>query len=490
MQNDRVKLATRGLWQSAVLAVLAFALRFANLGRPHDIVFDETYYVKDAWSLWKYGYERHAQDKADESILAGSIDFLKDEPSFVVHPPFGKLVIGFGEQIFGLNPFGWRFMVALLGIVAVVLVHRIARRLFRHELTAFLAGMFMAIDGMAIVHSRTALLDQTLMFCTLAAFGAVVLDRDWMAARLSTERMSVWWRPWLIVASVFLALATATKWSGLWFIVGCALLVFFFAGRNRIKAGHTNPWLRAFVQDSLPWLPVVLLIVLGLYLATWGGWFASTDAYSRTWAAEHPGEGWQFLPEALRSLIAYHQAAWNFHVGLTSPHSYSANPWTWPFNLRPTSFYYEGFNTGDPGCIQEPCSAEVIPLGNPLIWWAGALAILHQAWRAILHREARATAIVVMFLVGWAPWLLFQQRTVFSFYAIVLIPFIAMALAGSVGKYLSGTAGARERKSRAFVAGAFVFATVALSYFYYPLWTGEVISYAYWQAHMWLPTWI
>jgi dolichyl-phosphate-mannose--protein O-mannosyl transferase len=350
----------------------------------------------------------------------------------------------------------------------VVLVHRIARRLFRHELTAFLAGMFMAIDGMAIVHSRTALLDQTLMFCTLAAFGAVVLDRDWMAARLSTERMSIWWRPWLIVASVFLALATATKWSGLWFVVGCALLVFFFAGRNRIKAGHTNPWLRAFVQDSLPWLPMVLLIVVGLYLATWGGWLASTDAYSRNWAAEHPGEGWQFLPEALRSLIAYHQAAWNFHVGLTSPHSYS----------------------GELGCIQEPCSAEVIPLGNPLIWWAGALAILHQAWRAILHREARATAIVVMFLVGWAPWLLFQQRTVFSFYAIVLIPFIAMALAGSIGTYLSDAEGAREVKSRAFVAGAFVFAIVALSYFYYPLWTGEVISYAYWQAHMWLPTWI
>lgn len=490
MQNDGVKVLQRGLWQSLLLAILAAVLRLPYLGQPHAVVFDETYYVKDAWSLWHYGYERQALDKADESILNGSVDFLKDQAAFVVHPPFGKWVIGLGQHFFGLNPFGWRFMVALLGIIAVVLVHRIARRLFHHELTAFLAGMFMAIDGMAIVHSRTALLDQTLMFCILTAFGAVVLDRDWMAARLSAEREKVWWRPWLIVAAIFLALATATKWSGLWFIVGSAFLVFFFAGRNRIKAGHNNPWLRAFIQDCLPWLPMLLLVVASLYLLTWSGWLLSADAYNRTWAETHPGEGVMWLPEALRSLAEYHRAAWNFHVNLTSSHSYAANPWTWPFNLRPTSFYYESLATGDPGCKKEPCSSEVIPLGNPLIWWAGALSMLHQAWRAVIHRESRAVAIVTMFLVGWAPWLLFQQRTVFSFYAIVLIPFISMALAGSIGVYLGSATDGRMRKRRAAIAGAFVLGVIALSIFFYPLWTGEVISYNYWQMHMWLPSWI
>ena len=32
-------------------------LRFWNLGHPHEIVFDETYYVKDAWTLLHLGYE-------------------------------------------------------------------------------------------------------------------------------------------------------------------------------------------------------------------------------------------------------------------------------------------------------------------------------------------------------------------------------------------------------------------------------------------------
>ncbi|MEN9711220.1 MAG: hypothetical protein RL441_1212 [Actinomycetota bacterium] len=490
MQNGRVKLATRGLWQSFSLAILAAALRLPYLGQPHAVVFDETYYVKDAWSLLNYGYERQAVEHADESMLAGSIDILKEESSFVVHPPFGKWVIAAGEHLFGLNPFGWRIMGALLGVIAVILVHRIARRLFKHELTAFLAGMFMSIDGMAIVHSRTALLDQTLMFCVLAAFGAVVLDRDWMAARFMSGKESVWWRPWLIVAATFLALATATKWSGLWFVVACALLVLFFAGRNRIKAGHSDPWIRAIVQDCLPWVPMLLIVLLGLYTASWWGWLSSAGGYDRTWAENNPGAGLTWLPDALRSLVEYHRAAWNFHVNLSSPHSYSANPWTWPFNLRPTSFYYESFKTGEPGCLKEPCSAEVIPLGNPLIWWAGALAMLHQLWRALLHREQRAMAIVVMFLAGWAPWLLFQQRTVFSFYAIVLIPFISMALAGSIGVYIGTAEAGRLRTRRAAIAGAFTVATVALSIFFYPLWTGEVISYQYWQLHMWLPTWI
>ena len=40
-----------------IIAVLGGILRFLNLGRPHKLVFDETYYVKDGWSLIRYGVE-------------------------------------------------------------------------------------------------------------------------------------------------------------------------------------------------------------------------------------------------------------------------------------------------------------------------------------------------------------------------------------------------------------------------------------------------
>jgi dolichyl-phosphate-mannose--protein O-mannosyl transferase len=29
-----------------------------------------------------------------------------------------------------------------------------------------------------------------------------------------------------------------------------------------------------------------------------------------------------------------------------------------------------------------------------------------------------------------------------------------------------------------------------MSWFFYPIWTAEPISYAAWQMRMWLPTWV
>jgi dolichyl-phosphate-mannose--protein O-mannosyl transferase len=324
----------------------------------------------------------------------------------------------------------------------------------------------------------------------LAGLWAVVRDREYVRRRLTAEK-SLGFRSWLIVATIFLSLALATKWSAAYFIVACSLLVVFFTARTRISLGHEKPWKTAILRDTLPWLPVIVVIIIGIYLASWSGWMLSDTAYMRTWAHDNPDAGISWLPEVLRSLIQYHTGAWNFHVGLTTAHSYSANPWTWPLQLRPTSFYYDTFTRGESGCEATSCSAEVIALGNPLIWWAGTLAILHHIWRAVTRRETRAVAIVAMFMAGWAPWLLYQQRTIFSFYSIVMIPFICMALAGTLGIILGDAhAGARVRPKRALIVGGFVLITVLLSWWMMPIWTGEVVSYDHWRIHMWFPSWI
>ena len=41
-----------------IVTVLAGFLRLWDLGRPHQLVFDETYYVKQGWSMMLYGHER------------------------------------------------------------------------------------------------------------------------------------------------------------------------------------------------------------------------------------------------------------------------------------------------------------------------------------------------------------------------------------------------------------------------------------------------
>ena len=196
-------------WVGA-LAVTALAgfLRFWELGQPRVFIFDETYYAKDAYGLLQHGYEQDFVDKADERILRGNLDVFSDTASYVVHPPLGKWIIAAGEQLFGMNPFGWRVAVAVLGTLSVLLLARLVRRMTGSTVLGTIAGFLLAIDGLHLVMSRTALLDLPLSFFLLAAFGALVLDREHgrrrAAARLDDFESSdlgpgFGFRPWRIV---------------------------------------------------------------------------------------------------------------------------------------------------------------------------------------------------------------------------------------------------------------------------------------------------
>lgn len=124
-------------WIGALVALaIAALLRVPNLGRPADFAFDETYYAKDALGLLRYGAEQKMVEGANALILASdgnpdTLDPFADGPSYVVHPPFGKWVIAAGEAVFGVNPTGWRIGVLICGLIAVVLMARIVRRLTR-----------------------------------------------------------------------------------------------------------------------------------------------------------------------------------------------------------------------------------------------------------------------------------------------------------------------------------------------------------------------
>ena len=139
-------------WLAPLLvAAVGGFLRFWQLGRPHQLVFDETYYVKQAWSLLQYGTERRVPDsikKPDVMFTNGTPDVFGDAPDLVVHPPVGKWVIAAGEQLFGVtSSFGWRFSVALLGTLSILMVGRVARRMFGSTLLGTVAAAPAGLRG-------------------------------------------------------------------------------------------------------------------------------------------------------------------------------------------------------------------------------------------------------------------------------------------------------------------------------------------------------
>ncbi len=240
--------------------MLGGILRFVRLDTPHNLVFDETYYVKDAYSLPGQRLRARWPDKANDSFIAGNPGVLLDSPEYVVHPPVGKWMIAAGMWLFGPdNSFGWRFSAALTGTLSIFLLALIAQKLFRSLTLGAVAGVLLAVDGHHLVMSRTSLLDIFLMFWILAAFGALLMDRDdgrrRLAARLGRRprpppaalpsRLQLAAGPWLgvrwwrLAAGVCLGLAVGTKWSGLFFLAGFGLLtVLWDLSARRIAGIH------------------------------------------------------------------------------------------------------------------------------------------------------------------------------------------------------------------------------------------------------------
>jgi dolichyl-phosphate-mannose--protein O-mannosyl transferase len=488
-----------------VVMIIGGLLRIVNLGQPHDISFDETYYPKDALSLLRFGYERAMVDGANETLLASdgnwrTLDIFKTDPAFVVHPPLGKWTIAAGEYLFGATPFGWRIAVAVLGTLSILMVARITRRLTRSDLIGTLAGLLLALEGMHLVMSRTGLLDLVLMFWILASFGLLLLDRDHTRRRLARmvqsdglAALSTTWGPRLGVrplrwaAAVTLGLACGVKWSGLWFLALFALMSVVWDVSARRAIGVRRPWLSTILRDAPAAGLSFVAIAAVVYLATWTGWLVTDGGWARDWAAANADS---VVPAALRSLWHYHAEAWRFHVGLNSGHAYASNAMGWPFMARPTAFYWDTIKDGTRGCPTDNCVAETVALANPIIWWAGSLAMVHQLWRWIGRRDWRSGAVLVGIAAGWIPWLMYLDRTIFTFYTVAYVPFIVMALAMSLGTVLGpADAPVRRRRDGALVVGLFLIAAILAAWWFYPVWTGEVITYDAWRLRMWMPTW-
>ncbi|MSZ25314.1 MAG: phospholipid carrier-dependent glycosyltransferase [Actinobacteria bacterium] len=414
-----------------LIAGLGFLLRVINLATPKGLVFDEVYYVDAA-----------------RDFLAFGVEVTKDEPEFVVHPPLGKWFIAIGIRLFGDNEFGWRFATAVAGTISIILIGLIAQRLFRSQLLTLLATFLAAVDGLALVHSRTSLLDNFLTTLILAATYFFI-------------------RKNYVVTAIFLGLALGTKWSALYFIA-----VFGAVALYRAFTHHTG---RNLIRPSIERILTFTLIPIAIYLATWVGWFLSDRGWGRDAGSN-----------AITSFIKYHEQMLSFHTGLNEKHTYMAHPWTWLIQSRPTSFFYESPKT----CGAPSCSQEVLAMGTPFLWWTGAIAIfvVFGFWiKSIIKRrmEPASTIIVMGMVAGYLPWFAFGERTVFSFYSIIFQPFLILAIVYCARWFIS------HNHKWGTIASS-VFAVIVFFNFLYflPIFVGDVMTYDAWYSRMWLPSWI
>jgi dolichyl-phosphate-mannose--protein O-mannosyl transferase len=482
------------------VALLAFVLRVWDVAQPNRLMFDETYYAKDAWSLLRLGYVQDYVDDANEKIVSGDLtDLMTGDPSWVVHPDGGHALIAAGEQLFGLDPFGWRISAVVVGSLTVLVLARLVRRLTRSTVLGCFAGLLLAVDGAHFVLSRVALLDVFLAFWIVAGTACLVADHDQAVAR---ERIRGWIRPWQLAAGLCLGMACATKWSGLYALAAFGLVTVVWevlARRDR--------W-TALLRTGIPAFVSIVVVAGVVYLLSWTGWLIHHEmyearfghgygSYSDPWGAYLDRAPSGFLGEtrdALRSLWHYHVMTYDFHTsGLDdATHPYQSNPAGWLVLDRPVGVDAQNdlpaAMCGAPS--DSSCIRVVTILGNPAVWWTGALASLVSAAAWVRTRDGRWAVPVVGVLSGWLPWFLNDDRPIFSFYAVTVLPFMVVAIAMVADLAYRRAATIRGRYLVGVLTGGVAVAAVGLFCYFHPILTDQLVPYQEWYSRMWFRRWI
>lgn len=539
-------------WGAAlVVTLVALGMRLWRLGQPDRFAFDETYYAKDAWSLLNHGYVRSYEERVDgklinDAILDGRTQGIwTDDPSMIVHPEVGKWLIALGEKAFGMDPFGWRVSAAVVGALMVLVMCRLARRLTGSTMLGLVAGILLMLDGLHFVLSRLALLDIFLAFFLLCGVAAVVNDRDHLRARLARRveegrDLGDGWgpvrpllvRPWLLVAGVCFGLAVGTKWTAAYPLAVFGLLVWAWSAGARRSFGVRWSLPKAALVDGVPAFAQLVLVAAVVYTASWTGWLVHADEYERAlsstqytqfvaengcrgtgedrttdnetdpskkWptATEKDAEGLREVTQSLRSLWYYHRDVYTFHTHYLncSDHQYASQPSGWLLINRPVGVATDlDIKPGEQGCEAaegKVCYRQVLLIGTPLLWWGGCLALIAAGAIWLGRRDWRFGVPVAGALSTWLPWLLYDDRPIFFFYAIACLPFLVLALALVLGTLMGGARAPTGRRTfGVIVAGSFVVLVLLNFAYFYPILSYDLITRDGWLDRMWFARWI
>ncbi len=371
------------------------------------------------------------------------------------HPPLGKHIIGIGIRLFGMHPFGWRFMGTLFGVLMLPLMYIFAKRLFKSSFIATSAMLLMAFDFMHFSQTRIATIDSYPVFFILLMYFFMYLFYE-KAETLSFRKSCLY----LLFSGISFGLAIASKWIGFYGGAGLALL-FFIALWRRVRAkGIREIWICAFCVLFFVGIPFILYYISYIPINIADG------------AENHFQNFWN-----------YQKHMFSYHSKLTAEHPFASRWYTWLMVARPIWYY------GNEALQEKGLVSSIVGMGNPLIWWVSFLATLFCIVFSIYllfkkSSERRPLFIAIAYLSQLVPWM-FVSRVVFIYHYFASLPFAMFALAFAFDilrrKYTFG-----KRAIYIFLAFSGV-----LFLAFYPVLSGFIVPRAYMLSCLkWFPSWI
>lgn len=387
------------------------------------------------------------------------------------HPPLGKILIAVGVKIFGMCPFGWRFMGTLFGVLMLPIIYNFAKKFFQETWISIITTILFTFDFMHFVQTRIATID---VFVTLFIMLSYYFMYCYSRMSFFDTSLKKTFIP-LGLCGVAMGLSWASKWTGIYSAAGLAII--FFAQmiqrlREYIYAAKTPEGKSGeiaheyIIKNFYKYLIATLLFCCVFFIVVPAG------IYLLSYIPFNDGSERTFIEKVIQA----QKTMYNYHSALEAEHPYSSTWYQWPIMYRPIWYYSSVISD----TVREGISA----FGNPLVWWAGIPAFVTMLVCIFTKKDRKAAFLSIGYLSQYAPWFL-VTRVVFIYHYFPSVPFITVMVSYCMFMLV--------KKFPKLKPAMFVYTGVAVVLFmmFYPVLSGAPTTISYAEGYLkWFDNWV
>lgn len=319
-------------------------------------------------------------------------EFIHGLPTYeTTHPHLGKILISLGIRMFGMNPFGWRFMSVIFGTLLVGVMYLFAKRLSGSTLIASVTATLLTFDCMHYTLSRIATIDIFAAFFILLMYFFMYdfFVRDKEAICIGTkERQSALVLLPLALSGISMALGIAAKWTGVYAGIGLCILFIWYMLTHFPKK-YT---IKLFFFCLIFFVAVPLFVYILSFL---------------------PAVGYTEYNNLIDKAVKCTLSMYDYHSGLVAEHYYSSPFYEWPVIWMPLLYAND--------MVSETLVSAVSCMGNPVIWWVGIFCVLFLLYRWLLKKDKKAGFLCIAYAAQYIPWMSIGRITfIYHYFPAIL----------------------------------------------------------------------
>lgn len=387
------------------------------------------------------------------------------------HPPLGKILISLGILMFGMCPFGWRFMGTLFGVLMLPVLYGFSKKFLEETWICTVVTVLFAFDFMHFVQTRVATID---VFVTLFIMLSYYFMYCYGQYSFYDTRLGETFVP-LGLCGVAMGFGWAAKWTGMYASLGLAIFFFARMGKRyreyayarKYPGGSSGGMEHRHITGCFRKNLVLTLLFCCVFFVA-----VPVLIYVLSYLPFQDGTDRSFLVKVVQA----QKTMFLYHSNIDAVHPYGSSWWQWPIMYRPV-FYYSGFVSDT---VREGISA----FGNPFVWWAGIPAFFYMVYRILAKRDKKAAFLVLGYLSQYLPWILVKRLT-FIYHYFPSVPFVVMMVGYAMYLFCKGHP---SRKKWVYVYTAL---SVAAFGMFYPVQSGMPVSVDYVEHWLrWFPSWV